>query len=124
MSQVVISSNLTQHVVVIRAYLTVALLHQISDAFTPAIESESIFHQVLSETFGEHWFRRYCFDMSDTIFRITFSDKEEPKVLSFQGKPACIAPSDAAQLKLGVQQVDFIKPETYEVEDHPYYINI
>lgn len=122
MSQFVLSSTLTRRTIVIKAVLNAPLLNLLAEAFTPAYDDEKTVHQALTEVFGKREYLSYCLDMSDVIFRVTFSTVSNPCTTEFRGKPCAIASRDASSFELFAEQVDLVKPGRMGPHTFPFNV--
>lgn len=109
--QVVISSNVTNKSLVVKALLSIHLAQLVADAFTNEREAENEVQSAVVKLFGdEKRYRWYCIDQSDTIYTITFSGMLSPRLLMYQGIAAAIAPADAAALKIFMTESETVRP--------------
>lgn len=111
MTQVVVTSNLNGRSLSIKAVLSVHLAHVVAEAFTSSFDPDYPLHVLLRDlTVHNAAYRRYCIDQSSLIYTVTFSNHTEPRILTFQGAPALIAPSDQETLKIYLEQTDLVRP--------------
>lgn len=75
-------------VVVVKAQLTVNLVHHLAEAFTAKYDDETPLHALLVHHFGVRSHRWYALDMSSHIWWVTFSDEANPALLTYNKIPA------------------------------------
>jgi hypothetical protein len=109
---------------VVKSVLTVTLLHEIAEALTSRYSEENPLHKMIHDLVGGRAFLWYCIDMSDTVWKITFSDVDKPRLLLYQGLPAAIASNDAADLEVYAEQTDMILPGRLRVREYPHFITL
>ncbi len=124
MPQVAVTCNLNNHSVVVKSVLTVTLLHEIAEAATSRYDEDKPLHKVVRELVGERAHLWYCIDMSDTVWKITFSDADKPRLLLYQGLPAVIASNDAVELEIYAEQTDMVLPGRLRVREYPHFISL
>ena len=118
-----ITSPLAEQVAIAKAALTDTLLHEIGSIFTTKCDEDdaSPFRLYLYSIFGKRTFRWYCIDhTSGQISHLTFSNKANPRTLTFRGANVRITDEDADLFRLLVQECDAVKPVGKKHENATY----
>ncbi len=113
-------------VLIVRASLTVHVLHRIAEAFTSEYTKMYALHELLRLQFSERTYRWYSLDMSVEGFcRIMFSNAANPRTLDYQGLPVSIVSADREPFELRVRTSDLVKPGRLTTNTpHPNFINL
>lgn len=120
MSQLVVSARGSDHLLMIKASLSMSLAHTVAEAFTEKFDIEAPLHDLLVRAFGTTKYRWYAADMASTVWKLTFSNLANPPLLSFNKFPAQIVNPD---LTLLLQEVDLVRPGRLNpTARHPHYI--
>lgn len=106
----VVTSNLSREIVVLDSPPALNLVYCVAEAFSRSRSDEVDLHVLLKNAIGDFRYMWYCIDMSDRIYKITYSDEDIPRILTFQGQAAVIAAADAAPLEVYIQEADLMKP--------------
>jgi hypothetical protein len=117
-----ISNLSTRTSFLVRAPLTVPVLHAVAGAFITH-EEYSTFQESLQQVFSKQELQSYCVDhMPGSAALITFSQLESPRVYTYKNKPVRIRPPDAAEFALFVQEVQLSKTPSLFTSDKKGFI--
>ncbi len=105
----------------IKASLTLGVVHLVAEAFTDKYDNEAPIHGLLRSAFGPQKHRWYAADMSSEIWVVTFSGAANPPVLMFNKMPAQIV---NPTWTLWLQEVDLVRPGRLNpTARHPHFID-